>query len=127
MNVYKAQVNIGVINYRGPNSWQSNPMIIVTVVMWSHAHVQPCRDTMRWIIVPKNTLCPLTLSLCRAVSPAADRPEKELVNIVFGRGGAEQSGDNGREKTTEMERKDIKMIPLSSKTLGLKAKGGRNL
>lgn len=76
----------------------------------------------------KNTLCPLTLCLCRAVSPAAPRPEKELVNIVLGEGGGgEQSGDNGREKTTEMERKDIKMIPLSSRTLGLKAKGGRNL
>lgn len=87
MNVYKAKVNIGVINYRGPNSWQSNPMIIVTVVMWSHAHTHPCRDTMRWIMVQKNMLYPLTLSLCRTVSPAADRPEKELVNIVFGEGG----------------------------------------
>lgn len=82
---------------------------------------------MRWITVPKTTLCPLTLSLCRAASPAADRPEKELVNIVFGGVQTEQSGDNGREKTSEMERKDIKIIPLSSSTLGLKAKGGRNL
>lgn len=81
-------------------------MIIVTVVMWSHVHVHPCGDTMRWIMVQKNTLCPLTLSLCRAVSPAADRPEKELVNIVFGEGGK----GGGRQSRVEImgERKQLK-------------------
>lgn len=34
------RVNIGVINYRGRKKWQSNPMIIVTVEMRSHADAQ---------------------------------------------------------------------------------------
>lgn len=84
-------------------------MIIVTVVMWSHAQAHPCRDTMRWIMVQKNTLCPLTLSLCRAVSPAADRPEKELVNIVFGSGGGQSRVEiMGERKQLKWREKTLK-------------------
>lgn len=82
-------------------------MIIVTVEVRSHMRMR--RDTMRQITAQKKNkknkkhiLCPLTSSLCRAASPAADTAEKELVNIVFGRGHrAEIMGERKQVKWRE--------------------------
>lgn len=65
-------------------------MIIVTVKMCSHAHAHGHNATDNGTKKKQQKkkppqLCPLTSSLCRAASPAADRAEKELVNTVFGR------------------------------------------
>lgn len=97
------RVNIGVINYGGRKRWQSNPMIIVAVEMRSHAHTQGHSATDNGKKKKKqHILCPLTLSLCRTASPAADRAEKELVNIVFGRGHrAEIMGERKQVKWRE--------------------------
>lgn len=75
-------------------------MIIVTVEMHSHAHAQGHNATDNSTKKP-HRLCPLTLSLCRAASLAADRAEKELVN-VFGRGHrAEIMGERKQVKWRE--------------------------
>lgn len=82
--------------------------LVVTHDARRSAHMNTCTDTHRRSKNTSTPARPLTLSFCGAVSPTRDRTEKDLVNTVLVKNGANRREIRGEGKQRKEREKTFK-------------------